>query len=149
MPKISWPAKQLSLTTSSNWDHWCVWQVHCPFFEWSCEETCWRVWWPQGVPVAPPASVPGFLVRGNAASILAFVRVWSNFTCSFSSSCFQRTDHHHCLPLAPVSMCSYCFPNPHSFYKIHFPSVMQCYLVHWLNILLIMYGPWWEKKPKT
>ena len=36
-------------------------------------------------------------------------------------------------------MCSYCLPNPHSFYKIHclFPSVVQCYLVHWLNILSI------------
>ena len=27
------------------------------------------------------------VVRGNAASILACVRVWSNFTCSFPSSC--------------------------------------------------------------
>jgi len=27
-----------------------------PFFEWSCKETCWCVWPPQG---APPASVPG------------------------------------------------------------------------------------------
>ena len=35
------------------------WQVHRPFFEWSCEEACWCVWWPQGVPMAPPASVPG------------------------------------------------------------------------------------------
>ena len=58
MPKISWPPQQLPLTTSGNWDHWCVWQVHCPF-EWSCEETCWCGWGPQGVPVAPPASVPG------------------------------------------------------------------------------------------
>ena len=60
MPKISWPPKQLPLSTSGNWDHWCVvWQVHCPFFEWSFEETCWCVWRPQGAPVAPPASVPG------------------------------------------------------------------------------------------
>jgi len=28
------------------------------------------------------------VVKGNAARILACVRVWSNFTCSFSSSCF-------------------------------------------------------------
>ena len=54
-----------------------------------------------------------------------------------SSSCFQRTDHHHCLPLAPVSMCSYCLPNPRSLCKIQLPSVVQCYLVHWLNILSI------------
>ena len=32
MPKISWPPKQLPLTTSGNWDHWCVRQVHCPIF---------------------------------------------------------------------------------------------------------------------
>ena len=31
MPKISWPPKQLPLSTSGNWDLWCVWQVHCPF----------------------------------------------------------------------------------------------------------------------
>ena len=42
----------------------------------------------------------------------------------------------HCLPLAPVSMCSYCLPNPRSFCKIHFPSLVQCYLVHWLNVLV-------------
>jgi len=136
MPKISWPPKQLLLTTSGNWDHWCVWQVHCPFFEWSYEKLvdvfgdpkeC--QWLHQRLYLT--------VVRGNAASILACVRVWSNFTCSFSSSCFKRTDHHHCLPLAPVSMCSYCLPNPRSFCKIHFPSVVQCYLVHWLNILSI------------
>jgi len=34
-------------------------------------------------------------------------------------------------------MCSYCLPNPRSFCKIHFPSVMQCYIVHWLIIVLI------------
>jgi len=26
---------------------------------------------------------------------------------------------------------------PRSFCKIHFPSVVQCYLVHWLNNLFI------------
>ena len=31
MPKIPWPPKQLPLSTSRNWDHWCVWQVHYPF----------------------------------------------------------------------------------------------------------------------
>ena len=30
-----------------------------PLFEWSCKETCWCVWRPQGAPVAPPGSVPG------------------------------------------------------------------------------------------
>ena len=59
LPKISWPPKQLPLSTSGNGDHWCVWQVHCPFFEWSFKETCLCVWRPQGAPVAPPASVPG------------------------------------------------------------------------------------------
>ena len=75
------------------------------------------------------------VARGNAASILACVRVWSNFTCSFSSSCFQRTDHHHCLPLAPVTMCSYCLPNPRSFSKIHCSlscAVLPCALVKYL-----------------
>ena len=28
---ISWPPKQLRLSTSDNWDHWCVWHVQCPF----------------------------------------------------------------------------------------------------------------------
>ena len=59
MPKIPWPPKQLPLSTSCNWDHWCVWQIHRPFFKWLCKETCWYVWWPQGVLVAPPAPVPG------------------------------------------------------------------------------------------
>jgi len=59
MPKISWPPNQLPLSTSGNWDHWCVWQIHCPSFELSYEETCWCIWWSQGAPVAPPASVPG------------------------------------------------------------------------------------------
>ena len=103
------------------------------------KETCWCVWWPQGLgaPVAPPVSLA--VARGNVASILACVQVWSNFNCSFSS-CFQRTDHHHCLPLAPiaVSMCSYCVSNPRSFCKIHCNSlscaVLPC-LVHWLIIL--------------
>jgi len=45
--------------SNGNWDHWCVWQAHCPFFEWFYKETCWCVWRPQGAPVAPPASVPG------------------------------------------------------------------------------------------
>ena len=62
-------------------------------------------------------------------------------------SCFQCTNHHRGLPLAPVSMCSYCIPNHRSFCKIHcslilsarsiVPSVAKCYLVHWLNILSI------------
>ena len=55
----------------------------------------------------------------------------------FLVAAFKRTDHHHCPPLAPVSMCSYCLPNPCSFCKTHYPSVVQCYLVHWLNILFI------------
>ena len=58
MPKIPWPPKQLPLSTSGNWDHWCVWQVHCPIFEWSCKET-WCVWQPKGALVAPPVSFPG------------------------------------------------------------------------------------------
>ena len=31
----------------------------------------------------------------------------------------------------------YCLLNPRSFCKIHFPSIVQYYLVHWLNIFLI------------
>ena len=144
MPKISWPPKQLPLTTSGNWDHWCVWQVHYPFSEQSCEETCRCVWRPQGMPVAPAASVPG-CGQGKCCQHIDLFASWSNFTCSFSSSCFERTDHHHCLPLTPISMCSYCLPNPRSFCKIHFPSVVQYYLVHWLNIFLIA---WRIKKSK-
>ena len=59
MPKISWPPKQLPLSTSGNWDHWCVWQIHCFFFEWSYKETCWCVWRPQGA-LATPGSASGF-----------------------------------------------------------------------------------------
>jgi len=129
MPKISWPPKPLSLTTSGNWDHWCVWQVHCPFLSGLAKKLVdvsgdprEYQWLHQRLSLA--------VFKGNAASILACVWVWSNFTCSFSSSCFYCSDHHHCLPLAPVSMCSYCLPNPRSFCKINFPSVVQCYLVH-------------------
>ena len=129
---------QIPFTTSGNWDHWCVRQVHCSFFCVVLRRNLFSdvsgdprecQWLHQHLSLA--------VVRGNAASILACVRVWSNFTCSFSSSCFCCSDHHHCLPLAPVSMCSCCFPNPHSFCKIHLPSVVQCCLVHWLNLLLI------------
>ena len=125
-----------------SWDHWCVWQVHFPFFEWSYEETCWCVWQPQGAPVAPPASVPG-CGQGKCCQhiILACVQFWYNFTFPFCS-CFQRTDHHHCLPLAPVSMCSYCLPNPLVLsVRFFVPSVVQYYLVHWLNIFIF---PWWN-----
>ena len=38
----------------------------------------------------------------------------------------------------PLYQCvAIAFTNPRSFCKIHFPSVVQCYLVHWLIILLI------------
>jgi len=46
------------------------------------------------------------------------------------------TAHH--LPLYQcVANLGFCLPNPRSFCKIHFPSVVQCYLVQWLNILSI------------
>ena len=44
-------------------------------------------------------------------------------------------NHHHCLPLAPVSMCSYCLPNPHSFCKIHCSlscAALPCALLKYL-----------------
>jgi len=60
--KIPWPPNKLPLSTSGNGDHWCVWEVHFPFFEWSYKETCWCVWRPQGAPLA--------VVRGSAASMI-------------------------------------------------------------------------------
>jgi len=59
MPKIPWPPKQLPLSTSCNWDHWCVWQLHHPLFWMATQRTCWYVWWLQGAPVVSPAPVPG------------------------------------------------------------------------------------------
>jgi len=125
--------------TSSNWDHWCVWQVHCPLFEWSCKETCWCVCRPQGTPVAPPGlslAQPMAVVNGNAASIywpvckfdlilpvpflVAFVVLTTITACHLPL--------YRCVAIA---------------FRIHVlsvrfivPSVVQCYLMHWLNNLV-------------
>ena len=133
MPKISWPPEQLPLSTSCNWDHWCVWQVHCPILSGLTKKLVdasgdprERQWLHQCLSLA--------MVRGNAASILACVQVWSYVTCSFSS-CIWCTDLHHCPPLPPISMCSSCLPNPRSFCKIHCSlscAVLPCALVKYL-----------------
>ena len=57
MPKIPWPPKQLPLSTSRNWDHWCVWQVHYPFLSGLAKKLVdvsgdpREHHWPQGAPV--------------------------------------------------------------------------------------------------
>jgi len=77
--EIQWPPWQLSLSTRCNQNHWCVRQVHCPFLELPCKETCWHVGWPQGVPVALSAPVSGCGQReccqhiGLCASLIWFL----------------------------------------------------------------------------
>ena len=137
MPKIPWPPKQLPLSTCGHWDHWCVYgKSTAPFLSGLAKKLVdasgvprEHQWLHQDLSLA--------VVRRNAASILACVQAWFNLTCSFSS-CFKCTDHHRCLPLAPASVCSYCLPNTRSFCKFYCSSIVQCYLVHWLNILSIV-----------
>ena len=84
IPKISWPPKQLPLSTSGYGDHWWHGKSTAHFLSCLAKETCWHVWWPQGAPVAPPVKYLLFLavLKGNAVSILACVKVWSNIICS-------------------------------------------------------------------
>jgi len=110
-------------------------QVHFPFFEWPRKETCWYVWWPQGAPVAPPVPVPGCGQR-NAASILACMQVWSGVVCSFFSTFNVLTSIAACnLPLCQCTATVFrIFVFSISFIV---PSVVLCYLVHWLTILSV------------
>jgi len=50
---------QILLSTSYNWNYWCIWQVYQPFFEQPHKEThCKYVWWPQRNTVAPLTPLP-------------------------------------------------------------------------------------------
>ena len=133
--KIPWPPNKLPLSTSGNGDHWCVWEVHCPFFEWSYKETCWCVWRPrerqwlhQRMSLAAAS--------GNAASILACVQVWSNLPVLFLAAVNVLTTitAYH-LPL--YQCVATAFRILVVSVRFIVPSVVQCYLVHWLNILSI------------
>jgi len=138
-------SKAITTFNQWQWDHWCVWQVHCPSFEWSCEETCWCVWRHQGAPVAPSGTnaCPWLWPRGNTTSILACVQVWSNFPVLFLAAfdVLTTTTAYH-LPLYQDSM-NVCVAIAFRILililsiRLIVPSVVQCYLVHWLNILSI------------
>ena len=77
------------------------------------------------------------VARGNAASILACVQVWSNFTCSFLAAfnvLITITAYH--LPL--YQCVAIAFQILVLSVRFIVPLVVQCYLlVHWLNILSI------------
>ena len=94
------------------------------------------------------------VVRGNTASILTCVQIWSNFICTFLVGFSVLTS----TLLAPVSMCSYWLPNPCSFCKFrcplwtcaitratksqwsqHFSTFIKVSNVHKSNFILI---PW-------
>ena len=75
------PSCQLLFSTSCNRNHWCVWQVHCPLLPLSClakklvgisGDPREGQWLHQRLSLA--------VVRGNTASILACVQVWSDFS---------------------------------------------------------------------
>jgi len=76
--------------------------------------------------------------KGNAASILACVQVWSDFTCFFSGlvaafNVLTTITAYH-LPLYQW-MYSYCLLNPRSFCNIHCSltcAVLPCALVKYL-----------------
>jgi len=79
IPEIQRPLWQLLLSTSCNWNHWCVWQVQCPFL--SClantlidisSDAREQQWLYQHLSLA--------MVRGNTAIIMACVQVWSDFS---------------------------------------------------------------------
>jgi len=91
-----------------------------------------HVCWPQGVPVAPPA-LSLAVIKGNAATILACVQVWSVSVLLFFwlLLVYWPPALPTTCPFLCVSMYSYCLLNPRSFCKF------QWYLAHWLNILSI------------
>ena len=135
MPKISWPPKELPLSTSGNWNHWCVWHVHCSFFEWSYEETCWCVWRPQGAPVAPPASVPG-CGQGKCCQhwpVCKFDLILPVLFLAAFNLLTTITAFH--LPL--YQCVAIAFRILVLSVRFIVASVVQCYLVHWLNILSV------------
>jgi len=74
------------------------------------------------------------VVRGNAASTLACVQVWSDILFFFLVT-FNVLTKHRCLPLAAVSMYSYRLPNPCFFFKFYCSlsrAVLPCALVKYL-----------------
>jgi len=125
-----------AITTFNQWQlrplNWCVWQVHCPFFEWSCKETCWCVWWPQGAPVAPPPSVPGYGQWKRCQHIGLCANLIWHFLVAFNVLTTIAACH---LPL--YQCIAIVFRILLLSVRLIVPSVMQCYLVHWLNILSI------------
>jgi len=136
MTKIPWPTKQLLLSTSCSWDHWCVWQVHRPFLSGLAKklvdmsgEHRKRQWLQQHLSLS--------VIRGNTASILACVQVWYDIAYSFLG-CFQNvlTSNAACH----MSLCQYmtiAFQFLVLSVSFIFPSVVQCYLVHWFNIFSV------------
>ena len=137
MLKISWPPKQLPLSTSGNWDHWCVWQVHCPFFEWSYEETCLMCLVTSGSASGftsicpwlwPGEMLPAYWPVCKFDLILPVL-----FLAAFNVVTTITAYHlplYQCVAIAfRILVLSVRFIVP--------SSVVQCYLVHWLNILLI------------
>jgi len=138
MPKIPWPSKQLPLSTSGNWDHWCVWQVHCPLFECCCKESCWCVWWSQGATVAPPTPVPvcGQGKRCQHIGLCASLNWHDLFHFLVAFNVLTSNTHTAChLPLCQCIAIAFRILILSVSFIV--PSVMQCYLAHWLNILSI------------
>jgi len=135
MPKVSWPPKQLPLLTSGNWDHWCVWQVHCPLFEWSFEETCWCVWWLQGSPVAPPASVLG-CGQGKCCQHIGLCAslIWF-YLFFFHLAAFNLLTTITAYHLPMYQYVAIAFRILVFSVRFNVPSVVQCYLVHWLHLV--------------
>jgi len=89
-------------STRHSWNHWCVWQVHHPCLSGLAKKVVdmcgdlreWQ-WTHQHLSLA--------VVKGNTASILACVHVWSNFSYS------QCTNQYICLPLAFVQCTAIAF----------------------------------------
>ena len=69
IPEIQRPLWQLLLSTSCNWNHWCVWQVHRPLLKLSCKETRWHFGRHQGATVVPPAPVSGHVQKEHCQHI--------------------------------------------------------------------------------
>ena len=130
--KIPWPPKQLPLSTSCNWDHWCVWQVHhskrvalqrnlsvclvTPESASGSTSACPWLWSEETLPANWPVCKFDLIV---SALFLLLLMYWP---ASLPAAC-------------PVSMYSYCLPNPHSFYKFHCSlscAVLPCALVNYL-----------------
>ena len=109
-----------------------------PLFEWSFEETCWCVWRPQGAPVAPPASIRGcrqgkccqhWLVVCKFDLILPVLFLVAAFFNVLTTITACHLPLYQCVAIAFwILVLSVRFIVP---------SIVQCYLVHWLNILSI------------